>query len=269
MITTSKKHIAIKYFILVILLSIPFFVLGAFVDLTKYIPIQLPISALAFSCPMLAAIILTTNYGKKGDLKILLNRIFDFNKIKNKRWLLVGILLIPTLMFLTYLVMIFFHSDIPVLKIKLFDAILFAVLFFIGAIGEELGWTGFVTDPLQQRFGALNAALVIGAVWAIWHIIPYIQTHRTATWILWQCVGTVALRIIMVWIYNNTNKSFFAVIVCHTTINMSEYLFPNNGSHYNPFYFGIILMLTAVIISFFGFTKSERLEIPIKVKLNY
>ncbi|MEJ7822653.1 MAG: hypothetical protein WKF85_10055, partial [Chitinophagaceae bacterium] len=166
MITTSKKYIVIKYFILVILLSIPFFVLGAFVDLPKYIPIQLPISALAFLCPMLAAIILTGKYGKKGDLKLLLNGIFDFNKIKNKRWLLVGILLIPTLMLLSYLVMISFHSGIPMLQIKLFDTILFAVLFFIGAIGEEVGWTGFVTDPLQQRFGALIAALLIGTVWA-------------------------------------------------------------------------------------------------------
>ncbi|MEJ7822654.1 MAG: hypothetical protein WKF85_10060, partial [Chitinophagaceae bacterium] len=86
--------------------------------------------------------------------------------------------------------------------------------------------------------------------------------HRTATWILWQCLGTVALRVIIVWIYHNTNKSLFAVIVCHTTINMSEYLFPNNGSHYNPFYFGIILILVAVIISYFGFTTSGRLKIP-------
>ena len=92
---------------LVILLSIPFWVLGAFIDLTKYIPIQLPISALMFLCPILAAIILTSKNGKKGDLKLLLNRIWDFDKIKNKWWLLVAILLIPSLMFLSYLIMLF------------------------------------------------------------------------------------------------------------------------------------------------------------------
>ena len=241
---------------LVLLLSIPFWVLGAFIDLTKYIPIQLPISALMFLCPMLAAIILTSKIGKKRALKLLLNRIFDFNKIKNKKWLLVAILLIPSLMFVTYFVMILFHCDIPILKLKFVDTILFTIIFLIGAIGEEVGWTGFVTDPLHQRFGALIAALIIGTVWAVWHIIPYIQTYRTASWILWQCIGAVALRIIMVWLYNKTNKSLFAVIVCHISINMSEYLFPNNGSHYNPFYFGIVLVVAAAIIGIFSCKKT-------------
>lgn len=44
----QKKRSMIKYFMLVLLLSIPFWVLGEFIDLTKYIPIQLPISALMF-----------------------------------------------------------------------------------------------------------------------------------------------------------------------------------------------------------------------------
>ena len=252
MIITSKKQSIIKYFMLVILLSIPFWVLGAFIDLTKYIPIQLPISALMFLCPILAAIILTSKNGKKGDLKLLLNRIWDFDKIKNKWWLLVAILLIPSLMFLPYLIMLFFNNNLPKPEIKLSTAVIFVFIFFIGSIGEEVGWTGFVTDPMQQRFGALKASFILGTIWAVWHIIPYIQTHRNATWILWQCVGTVALRIIMVWLYNNSNRSLFAIIACHTSINVSVNLFPINGSHYDPFYFGILLILTAGIIIFFG-----------------
>ncbi len=263
MITTSKKHILIKYFSLVILLSIPFWVLGTFIDLTKYIPIQLPISALMFFCPMLTAIILTSKNENKGALKLLLNRILDFNKIQNKWWLLPAILLIPVLMYLTYIGMIFLHYDLPKPEIKLSNAIIFGFLFFIGSIGEEVGWTGFITDPLQKRFGALNAALILGTVWAVWHIIPYIQTHRNATWIIWQCAGTVALRVIMVWLYNNSNKSLFAIIVCHATINISENLFPNNGSHYNPFYFGITLIVAATIISIFSFSKS-KLKAPLQ-----
>ena len=248
MVINQKKHGIIKYFMLVLLLSIPFLVLGAFIDLTKYIPIQLPISALMFLCPMLAAIILISKNGKKGDLKLLLNRIWDFDKINNKWWLLVAILLIPSLMFLSYLMMLFFHNNLPKPEIKLSTTLIFAFIFFIGSIGEEVGWTGFITDPMQQRFGALKASFILGIIWAVWHIIPYIQTHRNATWILWQCIGTVALRIIMVWLYNNSNRSLFAVIVCHTSINVSVNLFPINGSHYDPFYFGILLILTAVII---------------------
>ncbi len=266
--TTSKKIVIINYFILVTLLSIPFWVLGAFVDISNLIPIQLPISALMFLCPMLAAIILTSGGGKKGDLKMLLNQVWDFNKIKNKWWLLVAILLIPVLLFLSYLLMVFLHYDLPKPEIKFSATIIFAFSFFIGSIGEEVGWTGFITQPLQKRLGAISAALVIGTIWAIWHIIPYLQTHRNATWIFWQCMGTVALRIIMVWLYNKTNKSLFAVIVCHTSINMAVNIFPNNGSHYDPYYFGLAVVSAAIIISYFGFARNEGLQIPMQAKLN-
>lgn len=267
MIPMSKNQPITAYFMLVILLSIPFYVLGAFIDLTKYIPIQVPISALMVLCPMLAAIILTTKPWKKEDLRILLNRILDVNKIRNKWWLLVATIFIPVLMFLSYLVMIHFHIDLPKPEIKISSVVIFACIFFIGSIGEEVGWTGFVTDPLQQRFGAWNAALIIGIFWAVWYMIPYMQAHRTANWIVWQCIGTVALRIIMVRLYDKTNKSLFAMIVCYTTIIISVNIFPKNGSHYDPYYFGIALISVALIIRYFGF-RIRKINYSKSSKLN-
>ena len=41
--------------------------------------------------------------------------------------------------------------------------VLFAA-FFLGAILEEIGWTGYATGPLQERYGVLRAGLMIGAV---------------------------------------------------------------------------------------------------------
>jgi membrane protease YdiL (CAAX protease family) len=38
--------------------------------------------------------------------------------------------------------------------------------FFLGAILEEIGWTGYATGPLQERYGVFRAGLIIGAVWA-------------------------------------------------------------------------------------------------------
>ncbi len=257
MSTLAKKNEIIYFFLLVILLSIPFFVLGAFIDLTKYIPIKLPISALALLCPMLAAIILT-----KKDRKIaLFKRVFDYKKITNYYWYIPIFLLIPMLMCLTFFMMKWLQIPLPKFEIKLSDAFVLVILFFIGAIGEELGWTVYATDVLQRKQGFLKTALIIGVVWAVWHIIPYWQAHRTFNWIFWQCIGTVALRIIMVWLYDKTGQSVFATIICHTTINLSEFYFPNYGSQYDPFYFGITLILTAVIISFFSFSRE-----PLKAK---
>jgi uncharacterized protein len=247
------------FFLLVFILSVPFWVLGASVNTTEIIPISLPISALMLLCPITAAIILTRKEGKKNGVKLLLNRIVDYNKVKNFIWYIPTFLLIPILMVTAYAIMKWLNIPIPKQNIHLIDAAILFVLFFIAAICEEVGWTGYITDPLQNRYGALNAALIIGTVWAVWHIIPYSQAHRTPIWIFWQCIGTVALRVIIVWLYNNSGKSLLVAILCHAIINMSEYLFPHYGSHYDPFFFGLLLVITAFVITYFWGRKTLSL----------
>ena len=40
-------------------------------------------------------------------------------------------------------------------------------LFF--AIGEEIGWRGFLYPALRQRMSTLPACLLVGAIWGLWH----------------------------------------------------------------------------------------------------
>jgi NADH:ubiquinone oxidoreductase subunit H len=70
------------------------------------------------------------------------------------------------------------------------------------------------------------------------------------TWIAWQRLYTLGLRIIMVWIYNNTGRSVFATIVFHTMDNVSFSLFPNYGSHYDPFFVWFVITIAAVMVTF-------------------
>jgi hypothetical protein len=53
----------------------------------------------------------------------------------------------------------------------------------------------------------------------------------------------------MVWLYNNTGKSLFAVILFHTMINVSEYAFPNYGSYYDPILATVLITVLAVIVT--------------------
>jgi membrane protease YdiL (CAAX protease family) len=123
--------------------------------------------------------------------------------------------------------------------------ILFAV-FFVAAIGEELGWMGYVIDPLQDRFGALGGALLLGGVWAIWHLIPLLSVQRSLAWIAWWALGTVAMRVIITWLYNNTGRSVFIAVIFHAMFNLTWQLFPNNGSYYDPRVTSLIMALVAV-----------------------
>ena len=60
------------------------------------------------------------------------------------------------------------------------------------------------------------------------------QAHRSPAWIAWWCLSTVAVRVLIVWLYNNTGKSVFAEALFHGMINVKCFLFPIYGSHYDP-----------------------------------
>ncbi len=258
--TTKAIHKSYKFFILVSLLSVPFLILGGFADISKIIPINLPISSLIFLCPITAAIILARRDDKTNGVKLLLKRIWDYKQIPNRWWLISTFLLIPALMILAYLIMKRLDFPMPNPHINFIDAAIFSVVFFVGAIGEEVGWTGYVTDPLQESFESFKTALILGTFCAGYHIIPFIQANRTPNWIFWQCVGIVAIRFITIWLYNNTGKSLLATIIFHTTLNVSVFLFPNYGSHYDPFIFGVLLIITAMAITFLWRTKPRSVH---------
>jgi uncharacterized protein len=99
-----KNHSSIKFFLLVLLLSIPFWILAAVAgDLTKILPTRLPISALMTFCPLLAAAILVYKEQKYQGVKELLKTSFDFQKIKDKKWYTPVVFLMPTIAALSYL----------------------------------------------------------------------------------------------------------------------------------------------------------------------
>ena len=99
----SENKSSLKFFLLVFLMSIPFWILGATTrDLTKILPIKLPISALMTVCPLLAAVILVYKEQKIYGVKELLKLSFDFQKIKDKKWYVPIVFLMPTIAALSY-----------------------------------------------------------------------------------------------------------------------------------------------------------------------
>jgi membrane protease YdiL (CAAX protease family) len=89
------------------------------------------------------------------------------------------IFLLPLLYLLSYGVMHLLRLPLPdELHIPfLLIPILFAV-FFITAVGEEVGWMGYAVDPLQEQQSALTTGIVLGSVRGIFHVVPDIQANH-------------------------------------------------------------------------------------------
>jgi membrane protease YdiL (CAAX protease family) len=238
------------FFVWVVAISIPFWIIGAVVE--QYLPkdrlINLPLSSLMTFNPMIVALILIHRESGMQGVKALLKRVFDFKRIRNRVWYLPIFLLMPLIMVVEYIVMILTGNPIPDPQVELLMAPVLFVAFFIAAVGEELGWQGYAFEPLQTRWNALGAALILGVVWALIHIVPDFQMNHTLTWIIAQRLGTVALRVLIVWIYNNTGQSLFAAITLHAMNNVSTFLFPNNGSYFDPVIAFFIMGLIAVSV---------------------
>jgi membrane protease YdiL (CAAX protease family) len=248
----AKNRSPWVFFLLVFLLSIPFWVVGPLAErlLPGELPIDLPISSLMIFAPVSAAVVLVRRKEGPDAPKRLLKRALDYKRIKKKAWYVPILFFWPAVMVLQYGLMKLMAVSLPDPQIPVLMVLVSSVLFFIAALGEEVGWQGYAIGPLRDRWNALTASIILGIVWAAWHIVPLIQATRPPAWIVWQCMGMVATRILIVWLYNNTGKSVFAAILFHAMNNVTTVLLPNYGWHYEPFVALITLAIAAAIVIF-------------------
>ena len=127
--------------------------------------------------------------------------------------------------------------------------------FFFGVFGEELGWTGYALDPMQERWSALKSGILLGIIWAAFHGPVWVLVGQSFCWAFWQFIFVVATRVLFVWLYNNAGKSLFAVALVHPGIGVYWYLWPvsaNIGipSFYDPRNLAFTVIVLAVIVKF-------------------
>ncbi len=255
---TFSKRSPLKFFLLVYGLSIPLWIIERFVNV-KGLPLDIPaMEIFAAFTPLTAACILVRKEEGKAAVKKLLLRIFDFSRIKKKSWYVPVIFLPFIIYFLIYVVMQWMQLPLPInLQIPIDTMPLLFVFFFLGAVAEEVGYMGYAADPMLQRWNALSTALLIGLPWAIWHYPSIIKQGHDATWIAWGTLGTVAVRVLIVWIYNNTQRSLLACILFHTLFNVGRPLFPKDELH-NPLvdypfvYYSIIAIIAVMVVFLWG-----------------
>jgi uncharacterized protein len=238
--SVSLKRSPLRFFVLIFALSLPIWLIE---------PRDWPITA-SVGIPLIAALILVYREDGLAGARRLLRRVFDQRRIEPKIWYVPTIFLLPIIYLLTYEVTRLMGLQLPDKPyIPLLKTPLLFVLFFILAVGEEVGWTGYALDPMQEQRSALTTSIILGSVGAIWHFVPLIQMGHAPTWIAWWSLGAVALRTLTVWLYNNTGRSLFAAIVFHATFNVGFAVFPNQGSHWDPAVAGVITAFAAAIVT--------------------
>ncbi|GIG71033.1 CPBP family intramembrane glutamic endopeptidase [Phytomonospora endophytica] len=236
----------VGFLLLVTAMSLPLWLLGALVDTREYLPINLPMSSLQAFCPLLAAAILVRREGPGAVRRLLASAFAGFPG----RWLVPVVLFMPAVSVATYAAMRLLGRPLPEPVIPLGAIAIFLVVFFLGALGEETGWTGYFTDPARERWGALPAALLLGVFWAAWHVVGWlVLAGQPVGWTVAKCVLAVGLRVIMMWIHVGTG-SVLAAVGFHTMVNVAEFAFPNFGDRYDPALAAVFVTVAAIAVGF-------------------
>src|SRR5215212_8607981 len=106
-------------------------------------------------------------------------------------------------------------------------AIFFGISIFPGsALGEEIGWRGYVLPRLQSRMSALSASFIIAPIWALWHLPLWLQGGPVHTPTVYAAfvVSAFALSVLLTWVYNSTGGSLLMVVLLHATVNLPQTL---------------------------------------------
>jgi membrane protease YdiL (CAAX protease family) len=102
----------------------------------------------------------------------------------------------------------------------------------VNPIGEETGWTGFAIVHLQKRFRPWLSAVILGVIWAVWHLPGFfvpseMGAFHPVNFIFFVLSGSF-IRILWTWVTNNANSSGISGILLHASSNaVSLALIPN------------------------------------------
>ncbi|HSL45059.1 MAG TPA: type II CAAX endopeptidase family protein [Anaerolineales bacterium] len=106
--------------------------------------------------------------------------------------------------------------------------IILAVIFFVFAIPEELGWRGYAVPKLLERYTPLAAGLIVGVLWGSLHLallLPGMMNVGAPP--LPTVLGLVSASVLFTWLYINSGSSILLTTLFHAA--QSFFVIVNEG----------------------------------------
>lgn len=95
--------------------------------------------------------------------------------------------------------------------------------------GEEVGWRWYALPRLAQRLGPGGASILVGVVWALWHLPLFFLPDSGSTGQSFPVylLQTTALSVTMAWLYWKTEGSLLLVMLLHASVNNTTGIVPS------------------------------------------
>lgn len=94
-------------------------------------------------------------------------------------------------------------------------ALLILLVPVFGGAWEEPGWRGYALPRLLRDRSPLAASLVLGAIWAVWHLPIFLTGEQHWS----DLLLIVAVAVVLTWIFQNAMQSVLVAMVFHALNN--------------------------------------------------
>jgi len=216
-----RRHPLVLFFALAF--ALPWFVWGtALAEQLGWITWHIP-GALAFwiglpiaSCGTAA---LTGGWPAVKDLLLRMVRV----RVR-VRWYLVAVVLTPALAALAVLVGVV--AGLPVSpETTSWWGVLGAFAFntWMWLLTEETAWRGFALPRMLPRFGAVGANLLLGVVWAVWHLPLFLidGSFQSRLPFVVFALSTVATSVLIGWVFRGARGSVLLAALFHASADVT------------------------------------------------
>jgi membrane protease YdiL (CAAX protease family) len=147
------------------------------------------------------------------------------------RWWAAAVLIQPAMVVVTGMLFNAFGGQPQVVMgppLSLGVLVVQTVFLLLATLGEEIGWRGLALPELQQHVSPLRASLVLGLLWATWHV-PFWLLLGTleqfgAGYLALNFLFFIAGNIYITWFFNHGRGSLLLPVAFHLAFNLVNVL---------------------------------------------
>ena len=164
-------------------------------------------------------------------------------------------------------------TQLPSSLTILFYAIILGIYGMAGsaatALGEEIGWRGFLVPELFKTMSYTKTSILTGIIWSLWHypILLFADYNSgTPAWYGLSCFTllVISFSFIMTW-FRLKSKSLWTCVLLHASHNLfiQQFFTPLTSDTGNTKYFtdefGVVLPIICLCFAIFFWTKRKEL----------
>ncbi len=139
------------------------------------------------------------------------------------------------------------------------------------ALGEEIGWRGFLVPELIKKYGFTKTSLISGSIWGIWHLPILLfadYNSGTPSWYAMSCfvVLVMSISFIYTW-FRIKSGSLWTAVILHASHNLyiqrifSPLTEDTGNSAYYIDEFGIVLPIVSIGFAIYYWSKRKELNL--------